>query len=269
MASRLDRIYRCARTDGRLVLNIFLTIGYPSLSESFELAQAALAAGADVLELGVPFSDPIAEGPTIQHSSQVALENGVTPHDCLIFAARLRSQSEAGILLMGYANPFLAYGFNALAEHAEASGVDGLIVADLPAEESGPLAGALAERGLALVQFLAPTTDPERARWVVANGSGFIYCVALTGVTGARTDMEGGLDQFLARARDLTDRPLTVGFGISTPAHVANLSGKVDGVIVGSAFIQICSLPDPAERLDRARRFVAQLADAARPDRSR
>ena len=157
MASRLDRIYRRARTDGRLVLNIFLTIGYPSLSESFELAQAALAAGADVLELGVPFSDPIAEGPTIQHSSQVALENGVTPHDCLIFAARLRSQSEAGLLLMGYANPFLAYGFNALAEHAEASGVDGLIVADLPAEESGPLAGALGRTGIGA----GPVSGPD------------------------------------------------------------------------------------------------------------
>ena len=264
MTSRLDEVYQRTRDSGGLALNIFLTIGYPSLPESLDLARAALAGGADVLELGVPFSDPIAEGPTIQHSSQVALENGVNLADCLRFAAQLRSESDAGLILMGYANPFLAYGINALADDARAAGVDGFIVPDLPAEESASLSGELAERGLALVQFLAPTTDPDRAKQVVANGSGFIYVVSLTGVTGARQNMDVGLATFLRRTRLLTDRPLAVGFGISSSDHVRGLRGLADGVIVGSAFVKIAGHRDRIRRLAHAQEFVAELSQAAR-----
>lgn len=264
MTARLEQIYRRTRERGELALNIFLTIGYPSLEESWELARAALAGGADVLELGVPFSDPIAEGPTIQHSSQVALENGVNLGDCLEFTARLRAETDAGLVLMGYANPFLAYGIDPLGAAIADAGVDAVIAVDLPDEESGPLARALAGRGVSLVQFLAPTTDPERAVRVLANESGFIYVVSLTGVTGARQNMGVGFATFLRRMRSLTDRPLAVGFGISSPEHVLGLQGLADGAIVGSAFVKICGLGDRPLRLARAEEFVAQLSRAAR-----
>ena len=264
MTGRLEGIYGRARGRGDLALNVFLTIGYPSLDASYDLARAALAGGADVLELGVPFSDPIAEGPTIQHSSQIALENGVNLGDCLEFAARLRADSDAGLILMGYANPFLAFGIEPLADAVSAAGVDGIIAADLPPEEAGPLNEALEGRGAALVQFLAPTTDPERAARVLAGGSGFIYVVSLTGVTGARQNMDVGLATFLRRARSLTDRPLAVGFGISSPEHVRGLHGLADGAIVGSAFVSICGLDDPGQRLARAQEFVTRLSEAAR-----
>lgn len=264
MTARLEQIYRRTRNRRELALNIFLTIGYPSLEESWELARAALAGGADVLELGIPFSDPIAEGPTIQHSSQVALENGVNLGDCLEFTARLRAETDAGLILMGYANPYLAYGIEPLAAAIAESGVDAAIAVDLPPEESGPLAQALAGQGVALVQFLAPTTDPERAVRVLANESGFIYVVSLTGVTGARQNMGVGLATFLRRTRSLTDRPLAVGFGISSPEHVLGLHGLADGAIVGSAFVKICGLADRPLRLARAEEFVSQLAEAAR-----
>ncbi len=263
MTARIDEVYRRTRRSGGLALNIFLTIGYPSLEESRDLARAALAGGADVLELGVPFSDPIAEGPTIQHSSQVALENGVNLRHCLEFAAELRAESDAGLILMGYANPFLAYGIESLADDARAAGVDGLIVADLPAEESASLARALSSQELALVQFLAPTTDPQRAEQVVANGSGFIYVVSLAGVTGARQNMDVGLATLLRRTRSLTDRPLAVGFGISSPGHVRELRGLADGVIVGSAFVNIAGQGDRVRRLAHAQEFVAVLSQAA------
>ena len=264
MTARLEQIYRRTRQHRELALNIFLTIGYPSLEESWELARAALAGGADVLELGVPFSDPIAEGPTIQHSSQIALENGVNLGDCLDFTARLRAETDAGLVLMGYANPFLAYGIEPLAEAVAESGVDAVIAVDLPAEESGPLARTLAGRGVGLVQFLAPTTDPERAVQVLAKESGFIYVVSLTGVTGARQNMGVGFATFLRRTRSLTDRPLAVGFGISSPEHVLGLHGLADGAIVGSAFVKICGLADRPLRLARAEEFVARLSRAAR-----
>ena len=264
MTTRLQGIYDRARERGDLALNIFLTIGYPSLEESWELARAALAGGADVLELGVPFSDPIAEGPTIQHSSQVALANGVNLGHCLEFAGKLRATTDAGLILMGYANPFLAYGAEPLAAAAAEAGVDGIIAADLPAEESGPLARALERRGVALVQFLAPTTDSARAARVLADGSGFIYVVSLTGVTGARQNMDVGIAAFLRRMRSLTDRPLAVGFGISSPEHVLGLHGLADGAIVGSAFVSVCGLADRPQRLARAEEFVARLSGAAR-----
>ncbi len=264
MTARLERIYRRTREHGDLALNIFLTIGYPSLEESWELARAALAGGADVLELGVPFSDPIAEGPTIQHSSQVALENGVNLGDCLEFTARLRAETDAGLVLMGYANPYLAYGIKPLAGAIADAGIDAVIAVDLPAEESGPLSRTLGERGVSLVQFLAPTTDPERAVRVLAEESGFIYVVSLTGVTGARQNMGVEFATFLRRTRSLTDRPLAVGFGISSPEHVLGLHGMADGAIVGSAFVKICGLADRPKRLARAEEFVTQLSGAAR-----
>ena len=264
---RLDKIYRQAGADRRLVLNIFMTIGYPTLDESLALARTALAAGADVLELGVPFSDPVAEGPTIQQSSQIALSNGVRMDDCLKFARTLRDESDAGLLLMGYANPFFSYGPQRLAAAARTAGLDGFIVADLPDEEADPLAVPVKDNGLLFVQFLSPTTGPRRSARLVSRGSGFIYCVALTGVTGAREAQDSGLDGFLRKARRLTTRPLAVGFGISTPKHIRDLHGLADGVIVGSAFIEICQGPDEAKRLRRAGQFVSRLAAACKDEK--
>ena len=185
--SRINRLYEIAKQENRLVLNIFLTVGYPDLLASEELARIALESGAEVIELGVPFSDPMAEGMTIQESSQVAIDNGITLDDCIGLASRLRADYEqAGILLMGYVNPFIAYGLNNLGNQVRDADIDGLVVADLPPEEAMEFQNVMRKADAILVQFLAPTTDPNRAKIVVESGEGFIYCVSLTGVTGER-----------------------------------------------------------------------------------
>lgn len=262
--SRLDDIFRGARQEERVVVSIYLTAGHPDLEASLELARAALAAGAEMLEIGVPFSDPLADGPTIQASSHQALENGTTLADCLELVRTLRAESEAALLLMGYVNPFLARGWDDVAESARTAGVDGIIVPDLPPEEAGDALAALEPRGLDLINMLAPTSSANRLDFVTDRATGFIYCVALTGTTGARTEMDAELPSFLARVRDRTDVPLVVGFGISTGEHVARLRGLADGVIIGSAFVRLAGETDPSDRAATAAEFVRGLVAAAR-----
>lgn len=262
--SRLDNIFRNARQDGRVVVSIYLTVGFPDLDASLELARAALAGGAEFLEIGVPFSDPLADGPTIQASSHAALEGGVILSDCLELVRTLRAESDAALLLMGYANPFLASGWDNVAENARSAGADGLIIPDLPPEEAGDALAALTGRELALIQMLAPTSDESRLDIVTARAEGFIYCVALTGTTGARSEMNADLRPFLERVRARTDVPLVVGFGISTGEHVARLRGLADGVIVGSAFVRLAGEAGPDSRAAAAEVFVRDLVAAAR-----
>jgi tryptophan synthase alpha chain len=196
-------------------------------------------AGADLLELGLPFSDPLADGPTIQAATQKSLENGTTVKDCLAMTWELRQQGvDTPALLMGYVNPMLAYGLAQFVADAAAAGVDGLIVPDLPPEEAAELAAACAEHGLALVFLLAPTSTPDRIKVVAGQSQGFIYLVSLTGVTGARTDLPSDLTDFVARVRAETDKPLAVGFGIGTGAQAKAVGQLADGVIVGSALVK-------------------------------
>jgi tryptophan synthase alpha chain len=261
--ARIASAFAYARAEGRAALMPYFTLGYPDIPTSEAVVRAIAAAGADLIELGVPFSDPLADGPTIQHSTQVALEQGMTLIRGLALTSRLR---EAGVtqplLLMGYVNPILAYGVRRYVADAAAAGADGFIVPDLPPEEAGELEAACRAHGLALIFLLAPTSTPERIAAVASHATGFVYLVSLVGVTGARDQLPPDLAAFVDRVRGATSLPLAVGFGIATPEHAAAVGALADGVIVGSALIKaVGTAADPAAA---AGRFVRVLSEALR-----
>jgi tryptophan synthase alpha chain len=217
----------------------YSVLGYPTRQGSLEVVKNLAEAGADLLELGLPFSDPLADGPTIQAATQKSLENGTTVKDCLAMTRELRRHGvDTPALFMGYVNPMMAYGLAQFVADAAEAGVDGLIVPDLPPEEADELAAACAEHGLALVFLLAPTSTPDRIKLVAGQSQGFIYLVSLTGVTGARTDLPPDLTDFVQRVRAETDKPLAVGFGIGTGEQARAVGQLADGVIVGSALVK-------------------------------
>jgi tryptophan synthase alpha chain len=260
MTNRIDDRLQEARETDRPILAPFMTVGYPDLDTSIEIAEAALQSGADLIELGVPFSDPLAEGPTIQMTSQHALKQGVTLQQCIDAARRLRERApDAPVLLMGYYNPFLRPGLERFVDEAVDAGVDGLIVPDLPPEESGPLHEICVKRGVHLVPLLAPTSTTDRIKQACQHAGGFIYCVSLTGVTGARAGLRGGLADLVDRIRHETDLPILVGFGISTPAHVKEVSGFADGAAFGSALIDAIASVPKASAVQAAREFVTAM----------
>ena len=262
--ARIASAFATARAEGRAALMPYFTLGYPAIAASEAVVRAIAAAGADLIELGVPFSDPLADGPTIQHSTQVALEQGMTLARGLALTHRLRQAGVAQpLLLMGYVNPILAYGVARYVADAEAAGADGFIVPDLPPEEAGALEAACRAHGLALVFLLAPTSTPERIAAVVNHTTGFVYLVSLAGVTGARDQLPPDLAAFVDRVRSATSLPLAVGFGIATPEHASAVGALADGVIVGSALIKaVAAADDPAAA---AGRFVRALSEALRP----
>ena len=243
---------------GRAALMPYLTMGYPASDSALQLVPALAEAGADLIELGVPFSDPLADGATIQASSQRALENGMTLAVCLDQAAALRACGlTIPFVLMGYYNPVLQLGIERFARRAAAAGIDGLIVPDLPPEESGELQATLRRHGIDLIFLLAPTADDVRVRAVAARASGYLYLVSLVGVTGARDRLPAGLESFVARVRAASDLPLAVGFGIATPAQAARVARIAEGVIVGSALIG--AIGDSEDPVTAAQRFLASL----------
>ncbi|MCU0491472.1 MAG: tryptophan synthase subunit alpha [Chloroflexaceae bacterium] len=244
--SRIAATFARLKAEGRVAFMPFLTVGFPHRESTLELVPALEAAGAAMFELGVPFSDPLADGATIQRASQRALDNGVTFAFCLETVAALRSRGvQAPLLLMGYYNPLLRYGIERACADLAAAGGDGWIIPDLPPEEAAELQQAATNHGLDFIMFATPTTPDARMAEVARLASGFIYCVSLTGVTGARRDLNPELDGFLARVRQHTSLPLVVGFGISTAAHVARVARIADGAIVASALIDhIERLPD-------------------------
>jgi tryptophan synthase alpha chain len=224
----------------------YLTMGYPALESALEVVPALVEAGADLVELGIPFSDPLADGATIQASSQHALENGMTLARCLDQAETLRAAGVAvPLVMMGYYNPILQMGIETFADRAAAAGVDGAIVPDLPPEESDALRDALHNRGIDLIFLLAPTANEERIRDVAGRASGFLYLVSLVGVTGERDRLPVELEDFCARVRSATDLPLAVGFGIGTPKQAGRVARIADGVIVGSAVIRSLAAEQP------------------------
>ncbi len=228
-----------ARAADRAAFLPYYPVGYPTLAASLDAIAAMAAQGVDGFEIGVPFSDPLADGPTIQAATQIALEQGTTVGTCLQAVRDLRARGVSQpMLLMSYLNPLLAFGVENVVRAAKAAGADGFIVPDLPPEEAGLMAEACARDGLALVFFLAPTSRAERIRLVAGRARGFIYVVSLTGVTGARAELPPGLADFIARVRAETDQPLVLGFGISTPQHARLMNGLVDGFIVGSALVR-------------------------------
>jgi tryptophan synthase alpha chain len=242
---RIANAFIRAKSEGRAALMPYTTLGYPTPETSMDVVKAIAEAGADLIELGVPFSDPLADGPTIQHSTQVALAQGMTSIYCLKMVEMLRSQNiTVPFLLMGYINPILTYGPERYVADAKAAGADGLIIPDLPPEEAGAIETACRLDGLALVYLIPPTASLERIKLVAARSSGFIYLVSLTGVTGARRELPADLETFIRRVRSVTDLPLAVGFGISTPQQVRAVGALADGVIVGSALVEAVGKAD-------------------------
>ena len=255
---RIAAAFAAARARGTAALMPYYTLGYPDRATSLDIV-AAIAADSDLLELGVPFSDPLADGPTIQHSTQVSLEAGTTLAGCLEMVRELRGRGVAApVLLFGYVNPFLAYGLPALARDARAAGAQGFIVPDLPPEEAADFEAAAEAEGLALIHFLAPTSSAHRIETVTDRARGFIYLVSVTGVTGARAGLHADLAGFIARVRAGTPTPLAVGFGISTPEQAATVGRLADGVIVGSALINAVDAADE-DKPAAAARFVRSL----------
>lgn len=217
----------------------YSVLGYPTRQASLDVVKTLVEAGADLLELGVPFSDPLADGPTIQAATQKSLENGTSLKDCLAMTRELRDSGvDTPALLMGYVNPMLAYGLEQFTADAATAGVDGFIVPDLPPEESEELETLCNQHGLALVYLLAPTSTPERIAQVVKKSRGFIYLVSLTGVTGARSELSPDLGDFIKRVREQTNTPLAVGFGIGNGDQARAVAELADGVIVGSALVK-------------------------------
>jgi len=255
--SGIDRIQQAFARD-RPAFMPYAVLGYPTRPASLDIVQSLAAEGADLLELGVPFSDPLADGPTIQAASQKSLENGTTLGDCLAMVRELRRRGvDTPALLMGYVNPILAYGQDKFVTEAATAGVDGLIVPDLPPEEAEELEAGCVQHGLALVYLLAPTSTPERIKLIARRSQGFIYLVSLTGVTGARHALAADLTDFVARVRAQTDKPLAVGFGIGDGEQAAAVGQIADGVIVGSALVKRAS-----ESMDSVRELASELRAA-------
>ncbi|MBI5292882.1 MAG: tryptophan synthase subunit alpha [Chloroflexi bacterium] len=244
----------------RTALMPYLTFGYPDAETSLACVQAAAEAGADLIELGMPFSDPLADGPVIQHSTQIALENGITVAKCLQMTTELRRRGVVlPLLLMGYFNPIFSYGVSRFTRDAATAGADGVIVPDLPMEEAAELETACRECGLSLVYMLAPTSTPERIESVAARASGFLYLVSVAGVTGERQGWPEGLKEFVGRVKQKAATPVAVGFGIGTPAQAAEVGRFADGVIVGSAVIKAAGGAQPVEAV---RQLVSDLRRA-------
>lgn len=262
--SRIPAAFAAARAAGRTALMPFVTAGYPSLATTEAMIPALVRGGADLVEIGVPFSDPLADGTTVQRASQAALAQGVRLVDCLTLVARLRAEHgvRVPLILMGYYNPFLRYGVEGLVADAAAAGVDGFIVPDLPTEESDELLAACRAHRRDLIFMLAPTSTDGRIAEVAKRASGFVYCVSLTGVTGARAALPD-LAAYLARVRRRTPLPLAIGFGVSTPDHVRQVGAVADGAVVASALIDHLDRLPEAEQPAAAEAFVRALAQGS------
>jgi tryptophan synthase alpha chain len=266
--SRLAPTFAALRERGRRALIPFLVAGDPTLDATAAFLDCFAASGADVLEIGVPFSDPIADGPVNQRAAQRALAGGTSLRDVLDLAARVRPRLEQPIVILSYYNPILRLGLEAFSRLAANAGVDGVVVPDLPPEEGGPLRAAADPNGLDVIFLAAPTSTDERLARVAASSRGFIYCVSLTGVTGVRDDVAADVGGLVARLRRCTDLPICVGFGVSTPEHARQVAGVADGVIVGSAIVSVieqggaAAVPALAEFV-RALRAGVDAADVA------
>jgi tryptophan synthase alpha chain len=261
MSERIADLFARTKQEDRAALLPYLVLGYPDQETSLAAARAALDAGADGMELGIPFSDPLADGPTIQQAGDEALRQGMTLRHGLALIARLRGEyPEPPLFLMSYLNPLLAYGLDSLCRDAAAAGVDGLIVPDLPLEEEGQLVAACETHRLTIIHLLAPTSSPTRIAQIAAQSEGMLYLVSVSGVTGARAELPRELPDFVQRVRRATDLPLAVGFGISTPAQARAVGQFADGIIVGSELVRRLR----TESVGGVSAFVRLLSEALR-----
>lgn len=247
-----------AEDENRAAFLPYFPVGYPTYDTSLDVITALAEAGVDGFEIGIPFSDPLADGPTIQVATQIALENGITVVRCIQAVRDLRARGVTQpMLLMGYLNPLLAYGPERFVTDAKNAGASGIIIPDLPPEEAHLFSAACVREGLALVFFLAPTSNAGRIALVAQRASGFIYVVSVTGVTGARTELPPGVADFIAQVRAQTDQRLVLGFGISQPEQARSMNGLMDGFIVGSALVRTAG-----ESVAAARDLAATLRAA-------
>jgi tryptophan synthase alpha chain len=239
VTTRIGKAFARAAKENRAALVVFVEAGDPDLATTARLLPALAEAGADVIELGIPFSDPIADGPVIQRATERSLASGTTLPAALDLLARLRGDGlSAAVVLFGYVNPILAMGEEAFTRKAKSSGADGVLLTDLPFEEAKDFGNRLRKAGLDLVSLVAPTSPDERLRKAAALSRGFLYLVSRTGVTGARAALSEELPEFVARVRSQASRlPLAVGFGISSPSQAAAVARLADGVVVGSAVV--------------------------------
>lgn len=238
--NRLDEVFVRCREENRAALVLFLTAGFPNLEMTRKLLPVIAEAGCDILELGVPFSDPIADGPVIQHSSAVALAAGTTFPKTLDALKELRTVSSMPVVMFGALNPYLARGFDNSARMIAEAGGQGVLAADLPSDEADEFRETLNNHGLHLITLAAPTTPDKRLGKITQNSSGFIYCIAMKGTTGAQQGVQSTAKAYLDRLRTHTNLPLALGFGISTPEHVAAATAAgADGIVVGSALIRV------------------------------
>ncbi|GFN32270.1 tryptophan synthase subunit alpha [Paenibacillus xylaniclasticus] len=263
--SRIETMFARLKERGERALIPYITVGYPTAEGSESLIRTIAESGADMIELGIPYADPLADGPTIQEASLTAVHNGITLASCLETVRSLRESGlELPLVLMGYCNSLLAYGLERLAHDAKAAGVDGFIIPDLPSTMAQPWVDIFEPHGLDVIFFLAPTTTEERAAAVVRQGRGFLYCISVTGVTGERKSLPQELPEFLNQVRKVTSLPLAVGFGISGAHHVREVSEYADGAIVGSALINLIRQTPPELVEQEVSRFIAELKQATR-----
>ncbi len=264
--NRIQETFQRLHDQGRAGLIPFLTVGMPDIDGTLRLVPALVQAGADIVELGVPFSDPLADGATNQRADFHALKQGVTLHRCLEVSATLRERRvEVPLVLMGYYNPILTMGVDAYAKRAAEAGVDGSIVVDLPPEECGPLLAACRATGVHLIPLLAPTSTDERIARACDMASGFIYCVSLTGVTGARDQISSRAFDLVRRVRQHTPLPIAIGFGLSRREHILAVGEHADAAIVGGALLDIIAAAPAEQMVQRAQGFIAELSGNAHP----
>ncbi|MCC7363582.1 MAG: tryptophan synthase subunit alpha [Dehalococcoidia bacterium] len=261
MSSRLRELFATSHAEGRALFVAYTTAGYPSREQTVPVLLALEAGGADVIELGMPFTDPMADGATIQHANQVAVEQGVSLRECFSLVRAARAQGlKVPVLFMGYYNPILSLGDEATAAEAQASGVDGFIVVDLPPEEAGDFLAACRAHDQSFVPLVAPTTADARIKKLAAVADAFLYCVSVTGTTGSRAVATDTLPAFLARIRAQTELPLAVGFGISTREHVERVSKLADAAVVGSAIIAAIDAAGPEGAAQGVREYVEDVS---------
>ena len=261
--SRLDDIFARLRAERRTGLVTFTTAGDPDLGRSADVLRVLDRAGADVLEVGVPFSDPLADGPVIQRASERALAAGGTLAAAIDLVAGVRASVDAGIVLFTYANPVLRMGLGKFMARAADAGVDGVLVLDLPIEEADGLRGAAADAGIDPIFLLSPTTTDARIRRAAALGSGFLYGISRLGVTGARDAIAAGASELARRIRSVTDLPIALGFGISRPEHVAAVGRWADAAVVGSALVDVIARTANGDLSGEVERYVRWLRGAA------
>ena len=266
MSRRLETTFQRLRDKKEKALIAYLMAGDPGLAETEQLVVALEQAGADVIELGVPFSDPIADGPVIQQAAERALKNGTSLRKILDSVKSLRQRTEIPIVLMLYYNSIHVMGCEQFCKAAGAAGVDGLIVPDMPPDEAGPLRGPADAAGLPLIFLLAPTSTPSRRKLVARESHGFVYYVSLTGITGSKLSNVGDVQDNVKKLRKVSTAPVAVGFGVATPEDAARVSKVADGVIVGSAIVKrIASHQQDPKMVSHVAEFVRSLKAAMAP----